>query len=239
MEYGLDIGDMVRDFKRQIDALNTDLKKLEDGAIGCAKQTERKKKQRLRAGKEKLLNHYNLEKEGVKGRLTIALKKIDTDIEKFLASKEAEKKRLNEEYDAKIENYYSPHIASLYEDGSDASDEVFPTYSPTYYAKRAERDALERKLQPLMMAMDTPAYRDPEYKPVKKIKVKQMLVKEEGRTTADEELDAIHKRLEMNSFLHRQELDRQSEIKQAKVEAELQKLRDQARADDRALTIGA
>ena len=222
--------------------LNAELTKLTNGAVGVAKQTERKKKQRLKLGKEKLLTHYSLEKEAVKGRLTAALNKIEFDILTFTNRKEAEKVNLLKEYDAKIENYYSPHIAALYEQGSeDASDEeVIPTYSPTYYAKKAEIDALlaqnafyqrqidldkQRIMGTLLTSVPTPITK-------KQVKVTKSAADEAKWAAMDADLAANTKRLADESKFHSRQREAASQALYAAAEEALNKARAAAQSDD-------
>lgn len=228
-----------------IDSLNLELKKLENGAVGIAKQTDRKKKQRLKQGKEKLLAHYNLEKDGIIGRLKATVLKIDADILAFTTKKEAEKVNLLKEYDTKIETYYIPHIAALYEQGSeDSSDnEVQPSYSPTYYAKKAQLEELFAMNVSTQRVLDNArkAIFKNEYIPTVNNGNKVVLSDEDRAYWAKvDEDDAIYQKNRCDSMaLFRANLQMTSDAEIAILEAELKKKRELALAEDRMLTIRA
>ena len=240
--------------------LTTELTKLTNGAVGVAKQTERKKKQRLKEGKEKLLSFYTLEKDSIQGNLLSAInkindvvagyvakkeaerKRIDIEIDTFISRKESEKKFLTEKYDAKIEHYYSPRISALYEQGSeDASDEeVIPTYSPTYYAKKAEIDALlaqnafyqrqidldkQRIMGTLLTSVPTPITK-------KQVKVTKSAADEAKWAAMDADLAANTKRLADESKFHSRQREAASQALYAAAEEALNKARAAAQSDD-------
>ena len=239
-----------------IDTIRAELKKLENGAVGVAKQTERKKKQRLKQGKEKLLAHYTMEKDAMKNRISFAIKKVEDDTAAYISKKESEKrridadieafnikadgikKRLTEEYDGKIENYYSPHIAALYEDGSEncSDDEVLPTYSPTYYAKKAQLDELIAKNKGLQVTIDLAKVTVlGQKKSVKVASTRNVVVSEADKAAWDtmEQQDAIRKKEREDKLAqHRVELQMNQQAKWAAAEEELKKARDAALADD-------
>jgi hypothetical protein len=242
-----------------IDALAADLKKLQNGAVGIAKQTERKKKQRLKQGKEKLLSHYTMEKDGVKNRLGFSLKKIEDDSAVFLAKKESEKrridaeieaytikvegmkKRLTDEYDAKIENYYSPHIAALYEDGSEncSEDEIQPTYSPTYYAKKAQMDELIEKNKSTQRVIDAgkETILGNTFVATPSTPVKKSAADEAFWAEADRALAARAKERADSLALHRSQIDAKQRAEWAAMEKKLKEARDAAMSDDLCQTM--
>lgn len=228
-----------------IDTLKDELKKLQHGAVGIAKQTERKKKQRLKMGKEKLLTHYTLEKEAVRGRLISALKKIDADIEVYTAKKDAERKRLSEEYDVKIENYYSPHIASLYEQGSEdiSDEEVIPSYSPTFYAKTAQLNELikENEKHQKMIDLTKKALMGTLVNDIPKVDVEVVQSSKEKLEWAKMDAEAaLHsKKLEDTKNQRIRQIEMASKIKWEQKEEELRKARAEAISCDMLETIKA
>ena len=203
-----------------IDALTVELKKLECGAMGVAKQTERKKKHRLIKGKEKAHQHYINERNNVEIAMKLKQEKLQSD------------------YDLLNKTYYIPKIDGFFEQGSeDASDEeVIPTYSPSYYAKKAQLDEVVRQNAKYQQTIDLNKQRINGTLLTSKPKVVTPVVMSEKDKAEWAKLDAskdAHTKAIQNNRDHRvRNLEMKSKVMWEAKEAKLKDARAAAQVED-------